>query len=111
MASTKSIPILSTAQSILFVDLQLRPGERKSFSFKHTLPLGIPPSFKGRALKSSYSLVVGTQRSGGQKRQHAVRQVEVPFKVLSSINGESLATFTWCVLKSSQRAAKFWAMT
>jgi hypothetical protein len=30
-SNAKSIPILSTPQSILFVDLQLRPGESRSY--------------------------------------------------------------------------------
>ncbi|KAJ2967739.1 hypothetical protein NUW58_g10379 [Xylaria curta] len=58
--SSKSIPLLSTPQSILFVDLQLAPGESKT-------------------------LVVGTQRAGGAKEQQ-VRSVEVPFRVLGSVN-------------------------
>ena len=85
--STKSIPILSTPQTVLFVNLQLRPGESRTFSFRHSLPRGIPPTHKGRALKISYNLVIGTQRPANAKQQHQVQRVDVPFRVLPSLNG------------------------
>ena len=86
VASSKSIPLLSTPQSILFVDLQLAPGESKSFEYSFGLPRGLPPSHKGKAIKIFYNLVIGTQRPGGTKEQQ-VTSVELPFKVLGSVNG------------------------
>ncbi|KAL2888791.1 hypothetical protein HOO65_030292 [Ceratocystis lukuohia] len=83
---SKSIPLLSTPQSILFVDLQLAPGESKSFEYVFMLPRGLPPSHKGKAIKINYSLVVGTQRVGGHK-EHQVRTIDVPFRILGSVNG------------------------
>ncbi|KAI0181483.1 Rgp1-domain-containing protein [Hypoxylon sp. FL1284] len=83
--STKSIPLLSTPQSILFVDLQLAPGESKSYEYSFKLPRGLPPTHRGKAMKISYSLVIGTQRPGGTKEQQ-VRSVEIPFRVLGSVN-------------------------
>lgn len=91
MASSKTIPLVSTPHSILFVDLRLEPGESKSYTYRFTLPRGLPPSHKGRAIKVSYHLVVGTQRAGtGQEQQ--VRSVDVPFRVFGSVNprGDSL---------------------
>ncbi len=85
VASSKSIPLLSTPQSILFVDLQLGPGESKSFEYAFWLPKGLPPSHKGKAMKIAYSLVIGTQRPGGAKGQQ-VKSVEIPFRVLGSVN-------------------------
>ncbi|CAI4217315.1 unnamed protein product [Parascedosporium putredinis] len=58
IANSKSIPLLSTPQSLLF----------------------------GRAMKISYTLVIGTQRVGGPKEQR-LRSVEIPFRVLGSVNG------------------------
>jgi hypothetical protein len=84
-ASSKSIPLLSTPQSILFVDLQLGPGESKTFEYSFKLPKGLPPTHRGRAIKIAYSLVVGTQRAGGAKEQQ-VRSVDIPFRVLGSVN-------------------------
>lgn len=92
IASTKSIPILSTPQSILFVDLRLDPGESRSYSYSHVLPRGIPPSHKGRAMKVTYNLVIGTQRAQSKAQQHLVRHVEVPFRVLPGVNGTASAS-------------------
>lgn len=85
VASSKAVPLLSTPQSILFVDLNLAPGESKSFEYSFQLPRGLPPSHRGKAVKISYSLVIGTQRAGGNREQQ-VRSVEIPFRVLGSVN-------------------------
>ena len=85
IANSKAIPLLSTPQSILFVDLQLGPGESKAFEYTFRLPKGLPPTHRGKAMKTSYSLVIGTQRPGGAKEQR-VKSVEVPFRVLGSVN-------------------------
>lgn len=85
VANSKAVPLLSTPQSILFVDLQLAPGESRVFEYTFRLPKGLPPTHRGKAVKISYGLVVGTQRAGGAKEQQ-VRSVEVPFRVLGSVN-------------------------
>lgn len=85
IASSKSVPLLSTPQSILFVDLQLAPGESKAFEYSFKLPKGLPPTHRGKAMKITYSLVIGTQRPGGAKEQQ-VKSVEIPFRVLGSVN-------------------------
>ncbi|QIW97943.1 hypothetical protein AMS68_003461 [Peltaster fructicola] len=87
-AGTKSIPLLSTPQSLLFVDVTLAPGESKSFVYRFSLPKGLPPSHKGRAIKVEYNLAIGIQRPGGQ----SVKYVNAPFRVLGSVNsrGEPL---------------------
>ena len=86
IASSKSIPLINTTQSILFVDLRLAPGESRSYKYTFTLPRGLPPSHKGRAMKVSYNLTVGIQRPGnGKERQ--VRSIEIPFRVFGSVNG------------------------
>ena len=87
IANTNSVPIITTPQSILFVDLKLGPGESKSFWYTHGLPRGIPPTHKGRAMKISYQLVIGTQRAQSTTQQHIVKHVEVPFRVLAGVNG------------------------
>lgn len=83
--SSKLIPLLSTPQSILFVDLKLSPGESRSYKYSFKLPKGLPPSHRGKAIKIVYNLVIGTQRAGGSKEQQ-VRTVEIPFRVLGSVN-------------------------
>ena len=86
IAKLKTVPLLSTPQSILFVDLRLNPGESRSYSYSFTLPAGLPPTYKGRAIKISYNLILGTQRAGSTDGQQ-VKQVEIPFRVLGSVNG------------------------
>lgn len=85
IASSKEIPLLSTPQSVLFVDLKLAPGENKTYEYAFTLPKGLPPTHRGKVMKISYSLVIGTQRPGGAKEQQ-VTSVEIPFRVLGSVN-------------------------
>jgi hypothetical protein len=85
IANSKSIPLITTPPSILFVDLKLAPGESKSYSYRFTLPRGLPPSHKGRSIKVSYQLVIGTQRAGKGKEQQ-VKSVDVPFRVFGSVD-------------------------
>ncbi|MCJ1404712.1 hypothetical protein MMC11_007938 [Xylographa trunciseda] len=87
IANSNSVPILSTPQAILFVDLKLAPGESKSYKYSYALPRGIPPTHKGRAMKVVYQLVIGTQRAQTAAQQHVVKHVDVPFKVLAGVNG------------------------
>jgi hypothetical protein len=87
VSSSRSIPILSTPQSLLFVDLRLGPGEETSYSFSFTLPRGLPASHKGKAIKIAYNLVIGTQRPSGPKEVQQVNRVSIPFRVFSGVNG------------------------
>ena len=86
IASSKTVPLIATPQSILFVDLKLAPGESRSFTYKFTIPRGLPPTHKGRSMKVAYNLIIGTQRAGSTKEQQ-VRHVDVPFRVFGSVNG------------------------
>ncbi|KAI9718228.1 MAG: hypothetical protein M1812_004218 [Candelaria pacifica] len=86
LANSKAVPLLSTPQSILFVDLRLAPGQSKSYKFGFTMPRGLPPSYKGKAIKISYNLVIGTQRAGTTKEQQ-IRHVDVPFRLFGGVNG------------------------
>lgn len=79
-AGSKTIPLLSTPQSLLFIDLRLAPGESKSYNYRFSLPRGLPPSHRGRAIKVAYHLSLGVQRPEGQ----IVKRVEIPFRVLGS---------------------------
>jgi RAB6A-GEF complex partner protein 2 len=89
VTSSNSVPLLSTPQSLLFVDLRLGPGEEKSYSFSFTLPRGLPASHKGKAIKISYNLVIGTQRPSGPKESQQVNRINIPFRVFSGVNSES----------------------
>ena len=88
VTTSRAIPLLSTPQSLLFVDLQLVPGAEKSFSFKYTIPAGLPSSHRGKALKVVYNLVIGVQGAPGEKDVQAVRQVNVPIRVFSGVHSD-----------------------
>ncbi|KAF7594070.1 hypothetical protein BBP40_010207 [Aspergillus hancockii] len=88
VTSSRSIPLLSTSQSLLFVDLRLAPGEEQSYSFAFTLPRGLPASHKGKAIKISYNLVIGTQRPSVRNEPQRVNRITIPFRVFSGVNGQ-----------------------
>ena len=84
-ATSKSVPILLTPPSLLFVDVRLLPGESRSFTYRYKLPRNLPPSHRGRALRISYSLVITTQRPG--KTRQLLSTTEIPFRVFSYLDG------------------------
>lgn len=90
VASSRSIPLLSTPQSLLFVDLRLAPGEEQSYAFAFKLPRGLPASHKGKAIKISYNLVIGTQRPSAPNESQRVNRINIPFRVFSGVNGKHL---------------------
>ncbi|KAI9497852.1 Rgp1-domain-containing protein [Zychaea mexicana] len=83
---TRTTPVISTPPSILFVDLDLAPGETKKFSYKLKLPNDIPPSHRGKAIRFTYSLVVGTQRSNSSPSNGQGQVVQIPFRVLNHVS-------------------------
>ncbi|CAO3600805.1 unnamed protein product [Absidia cylindrospora] len=91
---TRTTPVFSTPPSILFVDLDLAPGETKKYSYKLKLPNDLPPSHRGKCIRFNYYLVVGTQRggsgnvstgrhSGTQQQGHIV---QLRFRVLNHVS-------------------------
>lgn len=88
VSSSRSIPLLSTSQSLLFVDLSLAPGEERSYSFTFTLPNGLPASHKGKAIKISYNLIIGTQRPSIPNEPQRVNRINIPFRVFNGVDGK-----------------------
>ncbi|RMZ79356.1 hypothetical protein DV737_g3460, partial [Chaetothyriales sp. CBS 132003] len=88
VTNSRAVPLLSTPQSLLFVDLHLEPGDEKSYSFKTTLPRGLPSSYKGKAIRISYNILVGVQGVPGDSDIHKVRQISVPVRVFSGVNND-----------------------
>ncbi|EGN94146.1 hypothetical protein SERLA73DRAFT_78067 [Serpula lacrymans var. lacrymans S7.3] len=58
------LPTFEVQPAMLAVDLSLAPGESRSYTYTINLPENLPPTFKGRSLKFSYELIVGTCRAG-----------------------------------------------
>ena len=86
-ANSRAIPLLRTPPSIIFVDLRLAPGEKKSYRYRFKIPRGLPPTHRGRAIRISYALVVGTQRAATAQQSQPVRQTEFPFRVFGGVDG------------------------
>jgi hypothetical protein len=78
------IPIFTTPQSLLFVDLKLSAGESKSFSYQLKLPQSLPPSCRGKAVSIYYNLVIGTQKLA--KGSPRPKIILVPFRVFPFID-------------------------
>lgn len=84
-ATSKSIPILTTPQSVLFVDMELLPGESKTFSYHMTLPKELPPSHHGKALKIDYCIQIGIQQSDKVSRPAVF---SVPFRLFGFVDDD-----------------------
>ncbi|GAA5905540.1 hypothetical protein JCM5296_000389 [Sporobolomyces johnsonii] len=92
----KSIPTFSCPPSILGVDLVLEPGESKSYTFSIRIPADLPPSFRGKAIKFNYHLVVGSNRVSlgpmslpapavGSAKNSVSRVMRVPVRVYNHV--------------------------
>lgn len=97
-SAAKWMPILSTPQSLLFVDLRLEPGQSQSYSYSFRLPAGIPPSYRGKAVRFSYSIVIGVQRATRSRQRHIVRRIDFPFRVLPCVNSKERISCIWASL-------------
>lgn len=80
-----AIPIFSTPQSLLFVDLKLSPGESKSFSYKLELPPSLPPSCRAKSIRIHYNLVIGIQKLDSRGRPQP-KTTLVPFRVFPHVD-------------------------
>ena len=103
------LPTLEIQPSMLAVDLSLAPGESRTctclFHFIFTasnfcfpadtytiqLPDNLPPTFKGRSIKFSYELVIGTCRAAsrglGVGSNSISRVMKVPIRVYNNVSG------------------------
>ncbi|KAJ2915635.1 hypothetical protein MD484_g4759, partial [Candolleomyces efflorescens] len=57
------LPTFEVQPAMLGVDLVLGPGEERSYTYTVNLPDNLPPTFRGKAMRFSYELVVGLCRS------------------------------------------------
>ncbi|KAI5997709.1 Rgp1-domain-containing protein [Pisolithus marmoratus] len=57
------LPTFEVQPAMLAVDLSLAPGESRTYTYSLMLPANLPPTFRGRSLKFSYELIVGTCRA------------------------------------------------
>ncbi|KAH9817273.1 Rgp1-domain-containing protein [Melampsora americana] len=90
----KKLPVFENPISILDIDLHLRAGESRTYTFSIDLPQELPPSFKGKSIKFSYNLVVGTSYDsrgiGARGRSQAstgtgTKVVRVPIRIYNHV--------------------------
>ncbi|KDR68796.1 hypothetical protein GALMADRAFT_231119 [Galerina marginata CBS 339.88] len=97
------LPTFEIQSAMLAVDLSLAPGESRSYTYSVRLPDNLPPTFKGKSLKFSYELVVGTCRAGasgggggggGVSANSISRVMKVPIRVYNHVSvGRSLKPY------------------
>ncbi|KAG6876531.1 hypothetical protein C0993_002420 [Termitomyces sp. T159_Od127] len=87
------LPTFQVQPAMLAVDLVLAPGQSRSYTYSILLPDVLPPTFKGRTLRFSYELEVGTCRAGhgpGSTSANSVSRVmKVPIRVYNNVVGAS----------------------
>ncbi|WVQ98723.1 hypothetical protein IAU59_005854 [Kwoniella sp. CBS 9459] len=83
----KDLPVLETTRSLLGVDLKLKEGESKEFTYTLQLPTTLPPAHRGKAFKFSYDLVVSLNVAlpGGGGRQKS-KDISVPIRVWANVS-------------------------
>ncbi|KAF8060802.1 Rgp1-domain-containing protein [Lyophyllum atratum] len=85
------LPTFEVQPTMLAVDLSLLPGESRSYTYSILLPDNLPPTFKGRSVKFSYELVIGTCRAGssggpGSASANSVSRVmKVPIRMYNHV--------------------------
>ncbi|PWN44628.1 Rgp1-domain-containing protein [Ceraceosorus guamensis] len=99
----RAVPLFSSPPSIVAVDLELKPGESRSYSFRIPLPADLPPSYTGRAISFTYTLTLGTNRvdhaaprsagsngrfaqSQGSKQQQRSRLIRIPLRIYNHVS-------------------------
>jgi len=83
---SRTLPTYSTPPTMLGIDMQLAPGESRSFTFKLQLPMDLPPSFHGHSVHFDYYLTVGTNRAdtrSGSAQQS--RLLHIPIRIYNHV--------------------------
>lgn len=85
--------VFKTNSIILAVDVRLRPGESREYTFQEKIPPDAPPSYSGGFVKYCYKMTVVLQRVSN-KESSELHRVIIPFRVmvlygLSEYHGES----------------------
>ncbi|KAI0063240.1 Rgp1-domain-containing protein [Artomyces pyxidatus] len=82
------VPVFEMQPAMLAVDLTLGPGEERSYTYTVKLPSYLPPTYKGRTLKFSYQLSIGTCRATGGTPSSNSRVMKVPIRVYNHVSVE-----------------------
>lgn len=80
-----TLPTFTPPQSMLAVDLTLAPGESRTYVYSVQLPGALPPTYRGRAFRFSYSLIVGTCRGRVAGVDSQSRLLRLPLRVYNRV--------------------------
>jgi len=85
--------VFKTNSIILAVDIRLRPGEFKTYTFTEKIPPDAPPSYSGGFVKYCYKMTIALQRVSSKESRQLHRTI-IPLRVmvlygLSEYHGES----------------------
>ncbi|ELU40813.1 Rgp1 domain-containing protein [Rhizoctonia solani AG-1 IA] len=79
-------PVLESQPSVLAVDLTLKPGETRKYTYSVSLPAALPPSFRGKYFRLTYFLVIGTTRPDSEADAGQLRRViRVPIRMYNHV--------------------------
>lgn len=93
---SRSVPAFTTLPSIVAVDLVLAPGESKTYQFKLRLPVDLPPSYHGKAIRIKYVLSLGTNRAdayAASTRAQTSRLISIPIRVYNHVGASGFRPF------------------
>ncbi|SNX85915.1 uncharacterized protein MEPE_04624 [Melanopsichium pennsylvanicum] len=93
---SRSVPTFSTPPSIVAVDLLLLPGESKTYQFKLRLPIDLPPSYHGKAIRLKYVLTLGTNRFdvyAATTKAQTSRLIQIPIRVYNNVGASGFRPF------------------
>ncbi|PWO00113.1 Rgp1-domain-containing protein [Tilletiopsis washingtonensis] len=91
LGESRAVPLFVTQPSVLLVDVDLKPGERRSYTFRLPLPPDLPPSYSGRSISFNYTLTLGTNRldtsssSGGSSGRQRSRLIRIPLRIYNHV--------------------------
>lgn len=90
------LPTFEVQPAMLAVDLTLLPGESRTYTYTVPIPDNLPPTFRGKTLKFSYELVVGTCRAGSSAgtMNSISRVMKVPIRLYNNVAvGKTLSPY------------------
>ncbi|SPO27730.1 uncharacterized protein UTRI_04231_B [Ustilago trichophora] len=94
---SRSVPTFATPPSIVAVDLVLAPGESKTYQFKLRLPVDLPPSYHGKAIRLKYVLTLGTNRCSNtyaaSTRAQTSRLIQMPIRIYNHVGASGFRPF------------------
>lgn len=83
---SRTLPTYSTPPSLLGVDVELAPGESRSYTLALPLPADLPPSFHGQAVHFDYYLTIGTNRVDARvPGMQQSRLLHIPIRIYNHV--------------------------